>query len=383
MTRRALERAIPVSVCAIALPAALALAVAAACVASTAAASGQRGATIGTAPTWAVVYDHVDAVTGKLAGLDLLRSGETKAQALIRRPSGSRRRDDIPTWSPDGSRIAFARSDTPTAGLYVVNAHGGRARRIARGFVDGLAWSPDGTRIALTRDCSYTTGPCSPQVAVAYLDGRREKRISRVPATTMSPDREQPIVGLSWAPDGRRLLCRCRDGITVLAADGSGSRPLTISDYGQLGSASWSYDGRSIAYERNCSPNRNIHDWYCHIGTIDPNTGSSKRVRLVSWVWMGTTAWTSSGDVVTALVANPGNGRGFVYVPTQIHPDKVAHAFYWNNTGGPFAAGRQGTFGYIDINVDSLRLIIRSRAGKVLVRHRLSQLGPDATIHID
>jgi len=48
-----------------------------------------------------------------------------------------------PTWSPDGSKIAFVRKD----GIYVMNADGSGQRRLTDAG-GGPAWSPDGSKIA-------------------------------------------------------------------------------------------------------------------------------------------------------------------------------------------------------------------------------------------
>src|SRR5207245_1697432 len=56
-----------------------------------------------------------------------------------------------PVWSPDGRRIAFVRinfSFQTDGGLYVVNADGSGARRIAEARTEPPSWSPDGSRVA-------------------------------------------------------------------------------------------------------------------------------------------------------------------------------------------------------------------------------------------
>jgi len=55
-----------------------------------------------------------------------------------------------PTWSPDGSKLAFRRGDS----VFVIPPLGGPERRIATvgqliGDMDGLAWSPDGARLVV------------------------------------------------------------------------------------------------------------------------------------------------------------------------------------------------------------------------------------------
>ncbi|MHC4711173.1 MAG: TolB family protein [Planctomycetota bacterium] len=59
--------------------------------------------------------------------------------------------DSRPTWSPDGSKIAFAsdRQDGEPA-IYVMNADGSNVARLTDSeFVTSYpAWSPDGSRIA-------------------------------------------------------------------------------------------------------------------------------------------------------------------------------------------------------------------------------------------
>jgi dipeptidyl aminopeptidase/acylaminoacyl peptidase len=61
-------------------------------------------------------------------------------------------RDQSPRWSPDGSRLAFARSAGGPAQLFVLSLSGGEAQAVtdlARG-AGGPMWSPDGKMIAFS-----------------------------------------------------------------------------------------------------------------------------------------------------------------------------------------------------------------------------------------
>jgi hypothetical protein len=55
-----------------------------------------------------------------------------------------------PTWSPDGSRIAFHSDRDGNAEIYVMDADGSSQTRLTRDVANDMhpAWSPDGSRIA-------------------------------------------------------------------------------------------------------------------------------------------------------------------------------------------------------------------------------------------
>ena len=58
--------------------------------------------------------------------------------------------DDIPSWSPDGSRIAFETNRDGNFEIYVMNADGSGLTNLTNSSdLDGdAAWSPDGSRLA-------------------------------------------------------------------------------------------------------------------------------------------------------------------------------------------------------------------------------------------
>ena len=58
-----------------------------------------------------------------------------------------------PAWSPDGTKIAFSRSDGRRYQIIVMNADGTDPKEITQGdnSASDAAWSPDGRRIAFTR----------------------------------------------------------------------------------------------------------------------------------------------------------------------------------------------------------------------------------------
>jgi Tol biopolymer transport system component len=90
-------------------------------------------------------------------------------------------------WSPDGQRLAV----TAAAGIYVVEAEGGRARRVVRiragyEFGLGVSWSPDGRRIAFSGTLERNP-EARPDIFVVGVNGRGLKRLTTNPGPDFDP----------------------------------------------------------------------------------------------------------------------------------------------------------------------------------------------------
>jgi Tol biopolymer transport system component len=128
------------------------------------------------------------------------------------------------TWSPDGSRIAFARySATSGVDIWVVNADGSGATGLTdrSGDEDAPAWSPDGTRLAYQSDAGSST-----DVWVMDADGSDQVNVTHNPATVWSG---RP----AWFPDGTQIAYTSDadgdDDVWMMNPDGSGKAHLTDS----------------------------------------------------------------------------------------------------------------------------------------------------------
>ncbi|HLK59086.1 MAG TPA: hypothetical protein VKU00_21170 [Chthonomonadaceae bacterium] len=150
-----------------------------------------------------------------------------------------------PVWSPDGSKIAFERFlDGNSVGLYngnleiyVMNADGSNLTRLTHSSAtdESPTWSPDGSKIAFNRFYSGHSG-----IYVMNADGSNQKQL------TDNPQDNSP----AWSPDGSKIAFRRYNGnstIYVMNADGSNLTSLSpLSDL--VGPPSWSPDGSKIAY---------------------------------------------------------------------------------------------------------------------------------------
>lgn len=153
-------------------------------------------------------------------------------------------RGHAPTWSPDGSKIAF--QGDGTSGIYIMDV-GGTAQRRLRGGDSWLPrWSPEGSKIAfVTCIPNGENGPfpmCDMTFGVINADGSGEMMLAQTNFNGTIPPAE-------WSPDGKKIAFVGGEGsradLYVINTDGSGLAQLTR--LGTVTGAEWSPDGRTLA----------------------------------------------------------------------------------------------------------------------------------------
>jgi Tol biopolymer transport system component len=157
--------------------------------------------------------------------------------------------DFDPSWSPDGTRIAFRSHRDGDEEVYVMQADGSDQRNLsnAPGTDYSPAWSPKGDGIAFNSDRG---GDGS--IWVVNAEGSDLRQVTDLPGVSEYP---------SWSPDGRRIAFHCTLGrvlpggtgdfeICVVNADGTGFVQLTDAP-GESKLPAWSPDGSRIAFQTN------------------------------------------------------------------------------------------------------------------------------------
>lgn len=157
-----------------------------------------------------------------------------------------------PRVSPDGSKIAFCQIgvDTGTVEVWVMNADGSAPVNLTPdpAWSNYPDWSPDGTRIVYARQ----TASLPSRIYTMKSDGSDTVRV--VETGVANSFQTEP----RWSPDGSKIAYVDNRGsldqlswIYVVHADGSNVAPVTPLTDGLRDWPSWSPDGQKIAYRDN------------------------------------------------------------------------------------------------------------------------------------
>jgi Tol biopolymer transport system component len=170
---------------------------------------------------------------GDIWVLDIEASAKDPAQPVTHDVLALAGDERYPSYSPDGTKIAFRHGDDliePSGDeeVYVMDADGTNVQRLTSNadFDSAPAWSPDGRLIAFENAPASTLQPgVEPQEKDIYVmdaDGSNVHRLTDSPGLDEGP---------LWSPDGTKIaFSSARDGqqeLYVMNADGTDPRRLT------------------------------------------------------------------------------------------------------------------------------------------------------------
>ncbi len=197
-------------------------------------------------PRWAPDGQSLAFISGEdgRSDLHLLSVKDGKTSVV----SSNSYNDVLGDWSPSGEWLVYYNEGGPeTQGLWLRNPQGVNLVRLTDDEDRGPVWSPDGSRIAFVRsnEGKGDIFVLKRQSKEAWQEDFDLDRLTRHEANDHSPN---------WSPDGSRLVfVSHRDGnaeIYSMEADGSDKLRLTKNNADDL-TPDWSSDGSRIAFASN------------------------------------------------------------------------------------------------------------------------------------
>ena len=280
------------------------------------------------------------------------------------------RHSAYPTWSPDGSRIAFTSDRDGSVDIYAMNADGSGVTRLTNDRAWDLtpAWSPDGSRIAHVSNADAFTRRDGDlffnfKIHVMNADGSGVTRLTDSEATDVSP---------AWSPDGSRIaFASDRDAsdlrdddlfgtqIYVMNADGSGVTRLTgVSEASDIFPA-WSPDGSRIAFASDRDDSERVNS-DIYVMSAD-GSGVTRLTGGVAGETI-TPAWSPDGSTIAFTSDRDGGDRSNIYVMnadgsgvTRLTGSESDDGFpAWSPDGSriAFMSDRDGNFEIYVMNAD-------------------------------
>jgi len=152
--------------------------------------------------------------------------------------------EDYPSWSPDGTRIAYQRS-LDGAAIYVVDADGANQRRLSPtpGLDVDPTWSPDGTQILYARLAGPPKPDMPPQTDLRAMsaDGTGDRAILADTKFSVEP---------RWSTSDRIVFMSLMSGPTldIYTIDSTGGDLQRLTSTGNNGDPVWSHDGTRISF---------------------------------------------------------------------------------------------------------------------------------------
>jgi len=193
-----------------------------------------------------IVYTQENAYNGDQSEIMVMNADGSDQTALTQLAD----QDSVPSWSPNGTEIAFRRDQSGTKQIWLMNADGSDQRDITPAGFDGISpvWSPDGQWIC------YVAGGAGNGLWAMHPDGSGNHQIYGSGA--------EP----TWSPDGTQIAFTANGGgIWLVNSNGSDAHQLTNDTNFDL-EASWAPDGTKLVFDMGTQTPQGPDE---HLGVIN------------------------------------------------------------------------------------------------------------------